>query len=74
MATIKIKIDIRRKRAKALLEYLLNIEKTDDIIEIEWDDLELKSNRETLKAMKEAKEGKTNKYSNSQELFNKLGI
>ena len=40
MATYKLKIDARNKKAKALLDYLLQIASNNDAISIELDDVE----------------------------------
>jgi len=63
---ITLKIDKRSKQAKAVIEML----KTFDFVKFE----EPRYNKETEKAIKDAKAGKTFKVKNSKDLFKELGI
>lgn len=74
MAILRIKLDTRSNRAKALLNYLLSLSKDDKTIQIEWEEKSDTFNKETQKAIADAKKGNTTKYKNSKDLFNKLGI
>ncbi|MCK5538263.1 MAG: hypothetical protein KAI79_15660 [Bacteroidales bacterium] len=74
MAILKLKLDTRSKRAKALLDYLLSLANNDKTIQIEWEEKTESFNKETQDAIKDSKNGKIKKYKNSTELFNELGI
>lgn len=63
---ITIKIDQRKKEAQALLEFLKNL----PFVEID----KPRYNKETEKAIKDAKAGKTFKAKSSKDLFKELGI
>jgi len=74
MTILRIKLDTRSNTAKALLNYLLSLSKDDKTIQIEWEGKADTFNKETQKAIAEAKKGNITKYKNSEDLFNKLGI
>lgn len=71
MTTLKIKLDTNKSQAKALLNYLLSLSYDDNSIQIELNE---DFNDETKEAIEDAKKGKTIKYKNSKELFDKLEI
>ncbi len=72
MATYILKIDTRNKRAKALLDYIFNIAKADEYVQIEAATDELTPNKETIQALKDAENGKVTKTKSVKDLLNKL--
>lgn len=69
MATLTLHIDKRNKAYKSFMEYLHSL----SFVEIEEPE-KLQPNKALRKAIKDANTGNTRKYSNSKELFDKLGI
>lgn len=80
MATYKLKIDARNKKAKALLDYLLQIASNNDAISIELDDVESrkqanktkKTSKKLLKAIQEVEHGKVTKITGKDSLSKAL--
>lgn len=72
MTTLKIILDTNKSQAKALLNYLLSLSYDDNSIRVELSDQDF--NNETKEAIEDARKGKTIKYKNSKELFDKLEI
>lgn len=67
MATVQVKIKTNTKRGKYLYGLLKEMAKTGRDIEFEHN-----PNDETIKAMKEAEEGKVTEASSVDELFNSI--
>ena len=67
MATVQVKIKTNTKRGKYLLGLLQEMAKTGRDIEFEHT-----PNNETIKAMKEAEQGKTTKVNSVDELFDSI--
>ncbi len=72
MATYKLKIDLRNKRAKTIVDFLFNLAKVETSIEIEEETEQLVPNAETRKAIAEAKKRKVKRFKNTNDLINDL--